>query len=109
MLSLPILKGRIGKWILALTEFDLCYESAKAVKGQVVADFVAQHHESLQNFVEPMLWTLFFGGSSCVKGVVSAWSSFRLRGQILSLLTQLIPVVPITKQNIWQSSRVPSY
>ena len=43
MLSLPILNGRIGKWILALSEFDLRYESAKAVKGQVMADFVVQH------------------------------------------------------------------
>ena len=40
MLSLPILNGRIGKWILALSKFDLKYESAKAVKGQVMADFV---------------------------------------------------------------------
>ena len=37
MLSLPILSGRIGKWILALSEFDLRYESAKAVKGQVMS------------------------------------------------------------------------
>ena len=43
MLSLPILNGRLGKWILALSEFDLRYESAKAVKGQAVADFVVQH------------------------------------------------------------------
>ena len=43
MLSLPILKGRIGKWILALSEFDLRYESAKAVKGQAIADLVVQH------------------------------------------------------------------
>jgi len=33
MLSMPIMSGRIGKWILALSEFDLHYESAKAVKG----------------------------------------------------------------------------
>ena len=43
MLSLPILNGRIGYWILALSEFDLRYESAKAVKGQAIADFVVQH------------------------------------------------------------------
>jgi hypothetical protein len=43
MLSMPILNGRIGKWILALSEFDLRYESAKAVKGQVMVDFVTQH------------------------------------------------------------------
>ena len=44
MLLLPILSGRIGKWIMALSEFDLRYESAKAVKGQVMADFVVQHY-----------------------------------------------------------------
>ena len=33
MLSMPIMSGRIGKWILALSEFDLRYESAKVVKG----------------------------------------------------------------------------
>jgi hypothetical protein len=43
MLSLPILNGRIGKWILALSEFDLRYGSAKAVKGQVMDDLVTHH------------------------------------------------------------------
>jgi hypothetical protein len=33
MLSVPILNGRIGKWILALSEFELRFESAKVVKG----------------------------------------------------------------------------
>ena len=47
MLSMPILSGRIGKWILVLSEFDLCYESAKAVKGQVMADLVTQHCDSV--------------------------------------------------------------
>ena len=40
MLSMPILNRRMGKWILVLSEFDLRYKSAKAVKGQVIADFV---------------------------------------------------------------------
>jgi hypothetical protein len=33
MLSMPILNGRIGKWILALSEFELKFESTKAIKG----------------------------------------------------------------------------
>jgi hypothetical protein len=33
MLSMPILNGRIGKWIVALSEFELKFESAKVVKG----------------------------------------------------------------------------
>lgn len=38
MLLAPVLKGRVGKWIFALIEFDLRYESAKAVKGQAIID-----------------------------------------------------------------------
>jgi hypothetical protein len=30
---MPIVSGRIDNWILALSEFDLRYESTKAVKG----------------------------------------------------------------------------
>jgi hypothetical protein len=33
MLSMPIWNGMIGKWILALSELELKFESAKAVKG----------------------------------------------------------------------------
>ena len=54
MLSMPILNGRVGKWILALSEFDLKYESAKVVKGQVMADFITQHHKPSISYVEPM-------------------------------------------------------
>ena len=68
MLSMPILNGRVGKWILALSEFDLKYESAKAVKGQVMANFITQHHKLSISYVEPMPWTLFFDGSSCKQG-----------------------------------------
>ena len=68
MLSLPILNGRIGKWILALSEFDLRYELAKAVKGQVMADFVVQHCGPELEVVDLVPWTLFFDGSSCGVG-----------------------------------------
>jgi hypothetical protein len=68
MLSLPILKGRIGKWILDLSEFDLTYQSAKAIKGQVMADLVTQHCGPEVAVIEPIPWTMFFDGSSCGAG-----------------------------------------
>ena len=68
MLSMPILNERVGKWILALSEFDLRYESARAVKGQIMADFVTHHRGSSICYVEPMPWTLFSDGSSCKQG-----------------------------------------
>jgi len=64
MLSMPIMSGRIGKWILALSEFDLHYESAKAVKGQIMADFVTQHCGAVEA-LEIVPWTLFFDGCTC--------------------------------------------
>jgi hypothetical protein len=36
MLSMPILNGRIGKWILALSEFELKFESAKLLKVKLL-------------------------------------------------------------------------
>lgn len=52
MLSAPGLKGRLGKRIFALTEFDLRYESAKAVKGQALADFVVEHRDDSIGLVD---------------------------------------------------------
>ena len=48
-----------------MSEFDLRYESGKAVKGQVMADFVVQHCRLELAVVDLVLWTLFFDGSSC--------------------------------------------
>jgi len=61
------MSGRIGKWILALLEFDLRYESAKAVKGQIMADFVTQHCGAVEA-LEIVPWMLFFDGSTCGRG-----------------------------------------
>jgi hypothetical protein len=42
MLSAPVLKGGLGKWMFALSKFDIQYQLAKAVKGQVLADLIAE-------------------------------------------------------------------
>jgi ribonuclease HI len=51
-----------------LSEFELRFESAKAVKGQIIADFITEHHGSSINLPEITPWALFFDGSSCEKG-----------------------------------------
>jgi hypothetical protein len=68
MLSMPILNGWIGKWILALSEFELKFESAKAVKGHIIADFITEHRDPSIDLLEVTPWALFFDGSSCGKG-----------------------------------------
>ena len=52
MLSKPILHSRIGKWALALSEFSLTFKPLRAIKGQVVADFIADH--SIDNSLDEM-------------------------------------------------------
>lgn len=74
MLTRPVLKGRIGKWILGLSEFTFRYVPMKAVKGQAFADFLADHamnvfepvelDEEVLAFAEVVPWTLYFDGSS---------------------------------------------
>jgi membrane-bound ClpP family serine protease len=44
MLQKPILSGRLGKWAYALVEYDLEFKPLKAMKGQVVADFIVEHN-----------------------------------------------------------------
>jgi hypothetical protein len=68
MLSMPILNESIGKWILALSEFELKFESAKAVRGQIITDFITEHRDPSIDFLEITPWALFFDGSSSGKG-----------------------------------------
>ncbi|XP_015969309.1 uncharacterized protein LOC107492766 [Arachis duranensis] len=69
MLSFPVLTGRLEKWMLALTEFDLQYVPAKAFKGQVIADFLVDNSKDLNDQganivdVEVNYWKLYFDGS----------------------------------------------
>jgi len=90
MLSMPIMSGRIGKWILALSEFDLCYESAKAVKGQILADFVTQHCGVVEA-LEIVPWTLFFDGSTCDRGAGIGIVLIPLREGSISSVCRLLP------------------
>ena len=43
MLSKYILCNRIGKWTLALRKFSHTFVPLKAIKGQTVVDFLAEH------------------------------------------------------------------
>ncbi|KAI5316400.1 hypothetical protein L3X38_036107 [Prunus dulcis] len=43
MLTRSIIRGRIGKWTMALAEFTFHYVPQLAVKGQALVDFLAAH------------------------------------------------------------------
>jgi ribonuclease HI len=77
MLHRPILRGRLGKWAFDLIEYDLVFESLKAMKGQVVANFIVEHLVDIEyvdnisldiNFISCTSWKLYFDGSACGSG-----------------------------------------
>jgi ribonuclease HI len=96
MLSMPTLNGRIGKWILTLSEFDLRFESAKAVKGQIIADFITEHRGSSINLLEITPWALFFDGSSCDKSGGVGILLISPRGEMFEFA---IPIQPTVTNN----------
>ena len=43
VLSRPVVSGCIAQWAVLLQQYDLAYVLQKAVKGQTLADFLADH------------------------------------------------------------------
>jgi ribonuclease HI len=96
MLSMPILNGRIGKWILALSEFELKFVSAKAIKGQIIADFITEHRDPSIDLLEITPWALLFDGSSCGKGGRVGILLISPRGEMFEFA---IPIQPTVTNN----------
>ena len=76
MLSHTVLIGRLAKWVMLLSEFYIQYIDRKAIKGQAIADhladapLVAEHpliiefpDEHLCLIEEQPSWKLYFDGS----------------------------------------------
>jgi len=43
ILSRLVLHGRLAKWVVILEQYDVVYVSQRAVKGQALVDFLADH------------------------------------------------------------------
>jgi hypothetical protein len=68
MLSAPVLKGQLGKWMFTLSEFNIRYQPAKAVKGQALADLIAERINTNIATLSVRVWAMYFDGSACEDG-----------------------------------------
>jgi hypothetical protein len=80
LLSKATLTGRLAKWVMILSEFDIKYVERKAIKGQAIADQLAEtpliDHQPLHvEFPDESIflltrrsWTMFFDGSFTQQG-----------------------------------------
>ena len=57
--------GRLALWAIELSEFDIQYRPRTAIKGQVVADFIAEFtHDEDKGAKESPQWSVHTDGSS---------------------------------------------
>jgi hypothetical protein len=76
---LLVLKGWLRKWMFVLSEFDIRYQPAKAVKGQALADLIAKRISTNIATLSVRAWAMYFDGLACEDGcgigilLVSAW------------------------------------
>jgi hypothetical protein len=68
MLSAPVLKGRLEKWMFALSEFDIRYQPAKAVKGQALADLLTERINTNITTLSVRVWAMHFNRPACEDG-----------------------------------------
>ncbi|KAL0290266.1 UNVERIFIED_CONTAM: hypothetical protein Sradi_7053900 [Sesamum radiatum] len=77
----PVLSDRLARWYLQLQQFEITYVPQKAVKGQVLADFLADHPMSAEWELSDDLpnedilvieitppWKMYFDGASHKEG-----------------------------------------
>ena len=69
----PETSGRLMKWAIELSEFDIRYRPKTAIKGQVLADFVMEFASpeparDAQVATDPSTWKLSVDGASNAQG-----------------------------------------
>ena len=73
VLHKPETLGRLMKWAIELSEFDIRYKLKTAIKGQVLADFVmeftsAKPAENTQTTTDIPIWRLSVDGAANAQG-----------------------------------------
>ena len=73
VLHKPETSGRLMKWAIELSEFDIRYKPKTAIKGQVLADFVieftsAEPVKNAQTVTGPSIWKLSVDGAANAQG-----------------------------------------
>ena len=74
VLHKPETSGRLMKWVVELSEFDIIYKPKIAIKGQVLADFVMEFTstepaENTQTTPDLPIWKLYVDGAANAQGI----------------------------------------
>jgi ribonuclease HI len=89
MLSAPMLKGRLGKWMFALSEFDIRYQPVNAIKGQAPTNLIAERINTDIAALSMRAWAMYFDGLACGDGCGIGILLLSLRGAVYSFSIRL--------------------
>jgi ribonuclease HI len=91
ILNNPSATGRVSLWGIELSPLDIMYEKRKAIKSQILPDFMAEWLE-LQSTGPPDLssaWTMYFDGSKRIQGVGAGVVLISPQGDKLKYMLQM--------------------
>ncbi|KAL6333875.1 hypothetical protein AAG906_039285 [Vitis piasezkii] len=110
----PVLTGRLMRWLVLLTEFDIQYVTQKSVKGSIVADHLASllvsndrpidddfPNEQFVSVASIAGWRLYFDGAANRSGfgigilLISPQGDHILRESVLDALATLASMIEI--------------
>jgi hypothetical protein len=106
MISAPVLKGQLGKWMFALSEFNIRYQPAKAVKGQALVDLIAERINTDIAALFVPAWAMYLDGSASGDGCGIDILLVSSRGQLILFQSNYLPLAPIIWRNMKQCVRV---
>ncbi|XP_055800368.1 uncharacterized protein LOC129869777 [Solanum dulcamara] len=82
VMTQPVLSGCMARWSILFNQYDIAYKPQKAVKGQALANCLADHplpaewevldefpNEDALYIEELSRWTMLFDGAACRDGV----------------------------------------
>ncbi|XP_071718905.1 uncharacterized protein [Rutidosis leptorrhynchoides] len=79
VLSTPAISGRLAKWAIELGAFEISYLPRTSVKGQVLADYLAEmtgeleviHERTQLKPLQHEIWDLYTDGASCIEALLA--------------------------------------
>ena len=84
--------GRIAKWAIELLPFEITYKPCRAIKSQVLADFVAEWTEAElpQEYSTYSNWVMYFDGSKMLAGLGGCVILISPTGDIVHYVLQIM-------------------